>query len=119
MPVVELNSSQVLKSLSKEKDSRGSCFVITDRHAAIILCCQRLPAAAVFLNRHVCSEDMVSVASLYEAATKPNRLVHRRFAVVRVPVENVAPVFEEARHRSPKARALILSHPHRIQINSV
>ena len=116
MPVVELKSNQALNSLTKEKDSRGSCFVITDRHAAVVLCCQRIPAAAAFLNRHICSEDKVSVASLYEACAKPGRLVHRRFAIVRVPIENVGSAFEEARRRHPKARALILTQPHRIQI---
>ena len=71
---------------------------------------QRLPSAAAYINS-VLRADRVNVASLYESANLGRR-VHRRWLVRRVPRDDAAAAFEEARRAAPSAKAVVLArHP--------
>ena len=53
----------------------------------------------------------MNVASLYESANLGRR-VHRRWLVRRVPRDDAAAAFEEARRAAPSAKAVVLArHP--------
>ena len=104
MPAVEVRKGQDVVALSKDKDSRGgNAYIVSDVLGTSVLCTQRLPEAARFLNEHVCSQDKVNVASLYESALH-KRLVHRRFGVRKCGLEEAPRLFAQARARLPHAR---------------
>ena len=64
-PVVEVRKGEDVVALSRDKDSRkDNCYIVNDVMGGAVLCTQRLPAAASFLNAHVCPMDTVNVASL-------------------------------------------------------
>ena len=117
MPV-EVRKDQAMIGLNKDKDGRGHCYVVTDvLLGSVVLCTQRLPAAAQFLNAHVCKHDKVNVASLYESAvSNEKRLVHRRFGVRKCALEEAPRTFAQARARFPAARAFVLTMPHRVML---
>ena len=114
-PAVQLKRDQQIMSLTRDKDGRGHAYVVTDRIGDAVLCSQRLTAAAAWLNQHVCAQDPINVASLYESAVL-GRLVHRRFGVVRTELGSAPRVFAEARESFPEARAIVLSQPHRLTV---
>ena len=114
--VVVVPKDQDVIAITKDKDARGNnCYVVSDVLGTSVLCTQRLPEAARFLNEHVCPYDRVNVASLYESAMH-KRLVHRRFAVRKCELDEAPRLFAQARARLPQARAVVLTMPHRVTL---
>ena len=112
---VKLSPQQQVIGLSKDKDGRGHCYIVSDVLGGTVLCTQLLPAAAKWLNQHVCAHDKVNVASLYESAMH-KRLVHRRFGVRKCGLEEAPRLFAQARARLPQGRAFVLTLPHRVML---
>ena len=111
-PVVTFDPTRHLKSLHREIHARNSAFVVVDQVAGtLVVCCQRLPLAAAYLNQF--GGDRVSVASLYEAAALGRR-VHRRWSCRRMSLEDAPCAFEEARKQFPGAKAVAILHPMRL-----
>lgn len=111
---VELEQGQALLALTREKDARSYGYVIRDRFGTVVVCTQKLPLAAAYINSMeggAC--DKIAVASLYEAAAL-GRLVHRRWTVTRVPLEGAVKAFEA--ERGAAAKSVVLGAPHRIRI---
>ena len=114
VPVVVLHPSRRLKEMRREVNARMHGYVITDKVAGTtVICCQRLNLVAAYIS--TLGADPVSVASLYESATL-GRLVHRRWKVLRTPLEDTAAAFDEARRATPGAEAVVLAHPVRLTV---
>lgn len=112
---VEVRSKQDMVALTRDKDARGNCYVVSDVLGTCVLCAQRLPAAAGWINEHVSPRDKVNVASLYESALH-KRLVHRRFAVRKCDLSDAPRIFAQAQARMPSARAFVLTHSHHVTL---
>ena len=112
---VEVRKCQDVVAIANDKNARGNAYVVTDALGAAVLCTQRLPVAAQWLNANVCPHDKVNVASLYESALH-KRLAHRRFAVMRTVLASAPRAFAEARAEFPAARAVVLTMPHRVTL---
>ena len=112
---VELEQGQTLLALTREKDARSYGYVIRDRFGTVVVCTQKLPLAAAYINsmKGGALYDKIAVASLYEAAAL-GRLVHRRWTVTRVPLEGAVKAFEA--ERGAAAKSVVLGAPHRIRI---
>jgi hypothetical protein len=99
MACIELRPEQRLDALDRQPHCRGHAYVISDRltHRHVLLT-QRLPKAAEFLASQY-EDDPPNMASLYEAATAKLRsgLHHRRWRVLRVPVDEAPQEFERER----------------------
>lgn len=99
MTTIELKPEQHLSELARQIHSRGHAYVISDRltHQHIVLA-QNLTKAHQFLAQ-IYEDDPPCIASLYEASTARIRsgLHHRRWRVLRVPLEEAAQEFERER----------------------
>ena len=85
--------------LDDQPHARGHAYVVSDRltHRHVVLS-HRLPKVHEFLSM-VCEDDPPCMASLYEAATAKLRsgLHHRRWRVLRVPLDEAPQEFERER----------------------
>ena len=115
LPAIVLKDGQRLRAISREKDARHYGYVVSDRFGTVVMCTQKLPLAAAYIER-LAGDDAysrVAVASLYEAASK-GRLAHRRWKCTRTALDRVSDEFEQ--QRKPGVKSVVLCHPHRIQI---
>ena len=95
----ELPHTHHLVGLEEQPHARGFAYVISDRLTRRhVVLTQRLPKAHEFLAK-VYEEDPPCMASLYEAATGRVRsgLHHRRWRVLRVPIDEAPQEFERER----------------------
>ena len=98
MVCFELPPGQRLQALELQSHSRGHAYIISDRLTRKhVVLTQRLPRAHEFLQEQC--DDGPCLASLYEAATARIRsgLHHRRWRVLRVPIDEAPDEFERER----------------------
>ena len=111
--VVEVQPTQRVQELRREAHGRGNAFVISDtllrKHLVLA---QKMTDAVEFLNAN--EQDAVCIASLYEAANKGIRKVHRRWVVDKCALEDAVPLFEEK--RKGYERSYVLIQPHRLRL---
>ena len=106
VPAVVLCPGKRIVEIKHEMHARKWGYVVADRvKGSVVVCCQRLPLAAAYIN--TLGGDPVSVASLYESATL-GRPVHRRWQCTRTLLEDTAAAFEAARRALPDAKAVVL-----------
>ena len=110
MVCVELQPDQRLDGLDQQPHCRGFAYVISDRLTRKhVVLTHRLPRAHKFLSDQY--EDSPCLASLYEAATARIRsgLHHRRWRVLRVPLEEASNEFERERRAGSYEHPIVLA----------
>ena len=81
----------------------GNCYLVSDRHRAVLLLAQRLEPLCAYINDHVVAEDFerVSRAGLYYMAGRDSKRVgvytKGRFRVDMVDIDAASSKFEDAR----------------------
>lgn len=117
MSAVELQPGQMLHALAKQPHCRGFAYVISDRltHRHVVLA-HRLPRAHAFLASVY--DDPPCMASLYEAATARLRsgLHHRRWRVLRVPLDEAPHEFERERRAGYEHPIVLAQRPDQLRV---
>ena len=114
----ELRPNDRLVGLAVQPHTRGYAYVISDRVTKRhVVLSHRLPRAHEFLQR-VCEDDPPCMASLYEAATAKIRsgLHHRRWRVMRVPLDEAPDEFERERRAGYEHPVVLALRPDQMQL---
>mgnify|MGYP006148246303 CR=1 FL=1 len=114
--VIVLEPCHRLEVMTRAICTRGNAFLVVDtaRHRHLVLA-QKLTDVARYLGRH--EADPPSVASLYEAANRKIKRVHRRWEVVRLDVTDAAEAMARERARQAYAQCVVLTHAVRVRVS--
>ena len=119
VPAIEVKPCERVDELHREPHGRGNAFVISDtllqKHLLLV---QKLTDAVQFLNAQP-EQDAVCIASMYEAANKSTRRVHRRWVVDKVKLDDAVSLFERKRNEAGYERSYVLGQPHRLRLLAV